>query len=407
MSTLDNSQKKFLTALIAVMVVSILLAVLAYRLTLSTLAQTRSANQAHLASPTAQATSTPIPVPSSTPIPSTPVLDPSTVLGIDSGPPALFPGINWTRVGYATCGDAQMTGNTLKSTIQLDHLQGVHVLLLLCQQPGNLFNMQPIDDVASVGADAVECGNEQMKHNTYSTYVPPDSFASFFDLCERTVHAMNPGIPVLLGSLDPHVGGIDYQPLADQVSYLDAMEYAMNTQVHPGGNWSWRAQTLGLIDSWHNGFPSQDVNSLRALFGYWAQQFDVDLNSGALGKHLWVVEGTGCVYGCGLNSTYEISVAHILTLITDVQTAMHYHVPFFYFSGRDFYQQNQSAFWPMGVLNANGNAKALRQDLSLGARALLMSCPSGSVRVIDQEQLLAKLYSGCTPPSDYVNILAS
>jgi hypothetical protein len=407
MSTLDNSQKKFLTALIAIMVISILLAVLAYQLTLSTLAQTHPAGQTRLASPTVQVTSTAKPVSSSTPAPSTPVLDPSTVLGIDSGPPALFPGINWTRVGYATCGVPQMTGDTLKSTIQLDHLQGVHVLLLLCQQPGNLFNMQPLTDVASAGADAIECGNEQMKHNTYSTYVPPDSFASYFDLCERTVHAVSPAIPVLLGSLDPHVGGIDYQPLADQVSYLNAMEYAMNTDVHPGGHWSWRDQTLGLIDSWHNGFPSQDVNSLHALFDYWAQQFHVDLSSGALGKHIWVVEGTGCVYGCGLSSSYEISVAHILTLITDVQTAIHYHVPFFYFSGRDFFQQNQSAFWPMGVLDVNGHAKPLRQDLGLGDRALVLSCSIGQVRVIDQEQLLAKLYSGCTLPGDYVNILAS
>jgi len=406
MGTLDNLQKKFLAALIVVMVFSILLAVLAYQLTLSTLAQTRSANRAHLASPTVQATST-IPVSSSTPTPSTSVLDPGTVLGIDSGPPALFPGISWTRIGYASCGDPQMTGDALKSAVQLNHLQGVHVLLLLCQQPGNLLNMQPITDIARAGADAVECGNEQMKHNAYSTYVPPDSFASFFDLCERTVHAVSPGIPVLLGSLDPQVGGIDFQPLADQVSYLDAMENAMNTQVHPGGHWSWRDQTLGLIDSWHNGFPSQNVNSLGALFVYWAQQFHVDLNSGTLGRHLWVVEGTGCVYGCGLNSTYEISVAHILTLITDVQTAMRYHVPFFYFSGRDFFQQGQSAFWPMGVLDVNGNTKPLRQDLSLGARALLMSCPNGPVRVVDQEQLLAKLYNGCMLPSDYVSTLAS
>jgi len=122
---------------------------------------------------------------------------------------------------------------------------------------------------------------------------------------------------------------------------------------------------------------------------------------------LWVVEGTGCIYGCGLNSTYEISVAHILTLITDVQTAMRYHIPFFYFSGKDFFQQNQSALWPMGVLDVNGNAKPLRQDLSLGARTLDMSCPNGSVQVIDQEQLLAKLYGGCIPPSNYVSILAA
>jgi hypothetical protein len=407
MDTPNNAQKKFLIALTTVVIASILLAVLAYQLTLVTLAQTR-ADQAHRGSQGLQATSTAVAASSSTPSPlSTSSLNPGSVLGIDSGPPSLYPGIPWTRVNYTTCGAPQMTGSTLKSTIQVDHLQGVHVLLLLCQQPGNLLNMQVITDVASAGADAVECGNEQMKHNTYSTYVPPDSFARFFDLCERAVHAVSPNIPVLLGSLDPQVGGVNYQPLADQVGYLDAMQNAMNTSVHPGANWSWRAQTLGLIDSWHNGFPNQSVNSLGALFVYWAQQFHVDLNNGELGRHLWVVEGTGCIYGCGLNSTYEISVAHILTLIIDVQTAMRYHIPFFYFSGKDFFQQNQSAFWPMGVLDVNGNAKPLRQDLSLGARTLDMSCPNGPVQVIDQEQLLAKLYGGCMLPSNYVSILAA
>ena len=407
MDTPNNAQKKFLIALTTVVIASTLLAVLAYQLTLVTLAQTR-ADQAHRGSQGLQGTSTVIPASSSTPSPlSTSALNPGSVLGIDSGPPSLYPGISWSRVNYITCGTPQMAGSSLKSTIQLDHLQGVHALLLLCQQPGNLLNMQVINDVASAGADAVECGNEQMKHNIYSTYVPPDSFARFFDLCERAVHAVSPNIPVLLGSLDPQVGGVNYQPLADQVGYLDAVQNAMNTSVHPGANWSWRAQTLGLIDSWHNGFPNQSVNSLQALFVYWAQQFHVDLNNGELGRHLWVVEGTGCIYGCGLNSTYEISVAHILTLITDVQTAMRYHIPFFYFSGKDFFQQNQSAFWPMGILDVNGNAKPLRQDLSLGARTLDMSCPNGSVQVIDQEQLLAKLYGGCMPPSNYVSILAA
>ena len=404
---MNNAQKKFQIVLAAVVIASLLLAALAYQLTLAALAQTR-ANQAHRGPQGLPATSTAAPASSSTPAPlPASTLNPSSILGIDSGPPSLYPGISWTRVNYTTCGAPQMAGSTLKSTIQQNHIQGVHVLLLLCQQPGNLLNMSVINDVASAGADAVDCGNEQMKHNTYSTYVPPDSFARFFDLCERTVHATSPNIPVLLGSLDPQVGGIDYQPLADQVGYLDAMQNAMNTSVHPGANWSWRTQTLGLIDSWHNGFPNQSVNSLQALFVYWAQQFHVDLTNGGLGSHVWVVEGTGCIYGCGLNSNYEISLAHILTLITDVQTAMRYHIPFFYFSGKDFFQQGQSSFWPMGVLDVNGNAKPLRQDLSLGARTLDMSCPGGTVQVIDQEQLLAKLYQGCTPPSDYVGILAA
>jgi len=316
----------------------------------------------------------------------------------------MYPGIFWIRLSYTSCG-GPLSGNSLKTTIEMYHMQGVHVLLLLCQHPGPLLlDMTPFNDVAQSGADAVACGNEQMKHNTYSTYVSPEDFAHFFDLCERTVHAVQPGVPVLLGSLDPHVGGIDYSPLVDQASYLDEMEYAMNTVVHPGGNWHWRSHAIGLIDSWHNGYPNQNVNSLQALFSFWAQQFQVDLNSGDLGKHLWVVEGTGCVNGCGLYSGYDISVAHILTLITDVQTSLRYGVPFFYFSGKDFFQGG--SFWPMGVLDVNGHPKALRQDLYIGARTLTLSCPSGQVNIAEQEQLLAELYSGCTLPGDYINALA-
>ena len=289
-------------------------------------------------------------------------------------------------------------------TIQAYHSQGVRVLLLLCQSPGlRLLDIKRINDVAQSGADAIACGNEEMKHNAYNTYVPPDSFARFFDLCESTAHAVNPARPVLLGSLDPHVGGIDHQPLLDQVTYLNAMQTAMNTSVHPGGHWSWRSQILGLIDSWHNGFPSQSTNSLGALFTFWAQQFGVDLANGALGQHLWVVEGTGCVTGCGLYSSLQVSVAHILTLIIDVQTSMRYQIPFFYFSGEDFIQQG--TFWPMGVLTTTGHQKSLRQDLTLGARALNLTCSSGQVHVVAQEELLAKLYSGCTLPPNYVTVL--
>src|SRR5216683_2930865 len=327
------------------------------------------------------------------------------VLVIDSGPLSQYPGISWTRISYKTCGGRNY-GTRLKNTVQLYHNQGGHVLVLLCQHPGqHLLNTLWFNDVAQAGADAVACGNEEMKHNTYPTYLSPLDFARFFDLCERTVHAARPGLPVLLGSLDPHVGGVDHLPLLQQVSYLNAVQTAMNTQVRPGGNWSWRAQAMGLIDSWHNGFPSKSVNSMNALFAFWAQQFQVDLNSGELGKHLWVVEGTGCVNGCGLYTHHQISVAHILTLITDVQTAMQYKVPFFYFSGKDFFQAG--AFWPMGVLDLHGHAKPLIQDLALGAKSLDLSCPSGSVLVTEQEQLLAKLYSGCTLPVNSANVLTS
>jgi hypothetical protein len=54
----------------------------------------------------------------------------------------------------------------------------------------------------------------------------------------------------LLGSLDPHVGGVDYQPLINQVNHLNTMQTAMNSIVHPGGYWNWRSETSGLIDSW-------------------------------------------------------------------------------------------------------------------------------------------------------------
>jgi hypothetical protein len=183
----------------------------------------------------------------------------------------------------------------------------------------------------------------------------------------------------------------------------------MNSSVHPGGTWNWRSQILGLIDSWHNGYPNADTNNLYQLFAFWAQQLQVDLASGNLGKHHWVIEGTGCVSGCGLdvNNPREIAISHILTLITDVQTAMRYRVPFFYFSDKDFFQQGQEVFWPMGVLDVHGRPKPLRQDLPGDTRILEMTCSSGKIRVADQLQLLAKLYSGCKLPDDYVSTLTS
>jgi len=61
----------------------------------------------------------------------------------------------------------------------------------------------------------------------------------------------------------------------------------------------------------------------------------------------------------------------------------------------------------MGVLTINGHAKGLRQDLTLGARALTLNCSTGQVQVTLQEQLLAKLYSGCTLPSNYATSLVN
>jgi len=149
------------------------------------------------------------------------------------------------------------------------------------------------------------------------------------------------------------------------------------------------------------------VNSLAGLFTFWADQFHVDLNSGQLGKHLWVVEGTGCFKGCGVdeNSASQVAITHTLSLITDVQTATKYKVPFFYFSGKDF--QDQGIHWPIGILDDQGHAKPIRQDLSMGSRSLVLSCSSGKITVVDQLQLLVRLYSRCALPSNYTDTLTS
>ncbi len=338
-----------------------------------------------------------------------PVVSPAATLGIVADTQHPFAGIPWVRLGYGTCFGNVMKGELLKTTIAQFHRQGVRVMLSLCQWASDerLFDASILNDVAQGGADAVQCGNEQMKSGSANRYVPPAIFAKFYDLCQQAMHTVRPEIPIILGALDPQVGGIDYYPLLQQVSYLNAMQDAMNASVHPGGNWKWRSQILGLIDSWHNGYPNQSTNSLYYLYLFWAQQFGVHLNSGDLGKHLWVIEGTGCIYGCGINSSspYVIAVSHILTLITDVQTTLRYRVPFFYFSARDFY--GSGVFWPMGVRNSNDKPKPLRQDLPMGARTLTMSCTSGSVTVSTQEQLLARLYNGCTLPNNYIGILTS
>ncbi len=338
-----------------------------------------------------------------------PRLDLRSVLGVDGNLQNAVVGIPWIRLSYPTCGKSGLTSQVLKKTIQRYHHLGMRVMLSYCQRSIHqaFFDPKALNDIAQSRPDAVQCGNEQMKSAAATIYITPLFFARFFDLCQRTIHPLLPDIPILLGSLDPHVGGIDYQPLYDQVYYLDAIQNAMNTQVHPGGHWTWRSQIVGLIDSWHNGYPDQSVNSLYQLFLFWAQQFHVDLRKGELGKHLWVIEGTGCFRGCGINasSSYAVAVSHILTLITDVQTTMRYGVPFFYFSGKDFVLNG--VLWPMGVLDLQGHAKPLRQDLRMGARTLTMSCPTGKTLVRTQVQLLSMLYHGCTLPGNYVAILES
>src|SRR6266581_5581234 len=335
---------------------------------------------------------------------------PEKILGIqgDASTTTSYPGIPWVRLGYPTCVSSNLSGQVLKDTIRIYHNQGMHVMLTYCQTSGDsLFDTSRLNDAALGGADAVQCGNEQMKQSTATLYVTPENFARFFDLCQSAMHAVRPGIPIILGAMDPLVVPDDNAKLANQVHYLDAMQSAMNSSVHPGGNWDWHSQILGLIDSWHNGYPSAAINNLYQLFTYWAQQLHVGMQSGNLGKHLWVIEGTGCVNSCGIDASNarEVAISHILTLITDVLTTMKYHVPFFYFSGKDFYIGQ--TFWPLGILDVNGHPKPLRQDLPMVARTLEMTCSSGKVRVVDQEQLLAKLYGGCTLPANYVGILES
>jgi len=355
------------------------------------------------------------PTPTPTPAPPTPVptptyppaVAPSAVLGIAGDPKINYAGIPWVRLGYPTCGQGNLRGSTLKNTIQAYHKEGVRVMLSICQWTSgpNLFQTAQLVDAAQGGADAVQCGNEQMKSGAFNMYITPAAFARFYDNCQRIMHTVRPGIPIIIGSLDPQIagGGASY----DQVAYLNEMQYAMNTQVHPGGNWNWRAQIVGLIDSWHNGYPGAYVNNLYALFVFWAQQIGVSLNGGGLGKHLWVIEGTGCFKGCGIDSysSYQVAVSHILALITDVRTTMGDGVPFFFFSGTDF--TTSSGYWPIGILDGNGHPKPIRQDLGMGARTLTMSCAVGPRVVQDQEQLLMRLYMGCTLPSNYVGILES
>jgi hypothetical protein len=402
----------FIVALVAVVVGGAVLGALAYRFA----ARGHLFGPSAAPAPTITITAAAIATPAKTTAGLPPVQDPSQVLGIQGDQGGSYPGISWVRLGYPTCGWGSLHGNALKDTIQTYHNAGVRVLLTVCQRGNNaqLFDTAPLKDAAQGKADAVQCGNEEMKQDAAVSflYIPPDKFARFYSLCEQAVHAVRPEVPVLLGSLDPHVGGVDYQPLVQQVQYLDQMQSAMNSTVRPGGHWNWRAQTLGLIDSWHNGwnsggYPDSNVNSLAGLFSFWTQQFGVNLNSGQLGRHLWVVEGTGCFKGCGVdeNSASQVAITHTLALITDVQTATKYKVPFFFFSGKDFH--DQGVHWPIGILDDSGHPKPIRQDLPMGARVLDLTCSSGPATVVNQLQLLARLYQHCSLPSNYLNTLTS
>src|SRR5262249_10048872 len=209
---------------------------------------------------------------------------PETILGIQADPQSSYPGIPWVRLTYPTCGSSNLTGQVLKDAIQSYHNQGILVLLTYCQSRGDhLFDTNRLNDAAQGGADAVQCGNEQMKQSASTTYVAPEQFARFFDLCQyimQTVPSERSNLPILLGAMDPLVVPYDTAKLENQVQYLDAMQSAMNISVHPGGHWDWHSHILGLIDSWHNGYPSAATNNLYQLFAFWARQLHVELGSG-------------------------------------------------------------------------------------------------------------------------------
>ncbi|HEV2581017.1 MAG TPA: hypothetical protein VGT44_09205 [Ktedonobacteraceae bacterium] len=330
-------------------------------------------------------------------------INPATVMGVQVNGPSSLPGISWVRLGYATCGAGDPSGAALQGIIDGYHRHGVHVLLTVCQpKPAHLLDTGYLNDAAQANPDAVQCGNEEMKGGAYNIYISPQLFAAFYDLCQKAVHAVNPSAVIVLGSLDPHVARYDTQLLLGEVNYLNAMQEAMNARVYKHGHWTWRSQIVGLINSWHDGYPSLYINNLRDLYTFWAWAFHVDMNQ--LGNHLWVVEDTGCFKGCGVpDNQRQIAIAHILALIVDVRVTMEYRVPFFFFSARDFFASG--AYWPIGILNNKGQPKPLRQDLPMGSRSLLMSCGKLKTRVITQEQLLATMYYGCQLPENSYNTL--
>lgn len=199
-----------------------------------------------------QPSSTNASVSKSTPTPSLPQVTPtatpiilppedvSKILGVDvSVDPNAdkeYPGIFWVRMGYPSCGNGNLQGQVLRDTLQSYHKQGIHVLVTVCQNnSGNLDDTAAFNDVAQSHPDAVQCGNEEMKQDASVAllYTPPDKFAQFYDLCQQAIHAVDQNIPVLLGSLDPHVAGPDYQLMVSQVNYLDQMQSAMKFDRSP------------------------------------------------------------------------------------------------------------------------------------------------------------------------------
>ena len=245
-------QRRTMLLLTVVLLASVVLASCGSQNTATT-TKKRPAVAHHTLKPTPTPTQDPKPTPDPTPT-YPPVVSPGATLGIVADTQHPFAGIPWVRLGYGTCFGNVMKGNLL--------------MLSLCQWATDkrLYNTNILNDAAQGGADAVQCGNEQMKAGRYNSYVPPAIFARIFYLCQRAIHLVRPEVPAIIGAMDPQVGGADYGPLYGQVGYLNSMQYYMNTSVLNNGNWNWRSQAVGLIDSWHNGYPSPGVNSLYYLF---------------------------------------------------------------------------------------------------------------------------------------------
>src|SRR3989475_7733275 len=94
-----------------------------------------------------------------------PVVSPGATLGIVADTLHPFAGIPWVRLGYGTCFGNVMKGQLLQTTIAKFHSQGVRVMLSVCQWATDkrLYNTHILNDAAQGGADAVQCGNEQLK----------------------------------------------------------------------------------------------------------------------------------------------------------------------------------------------------------------------------------------------------
>ena len=160
MENLSALKKPSSILLIVVLIGTILLTTLSYRLV--TFAKPLTTH------PVATGTALPIATSVVGALPSEPpTQSPSQIVGIDAKPTTYHAGISWVRIPYPNCGWGNLRGALLKSTIAMFHRQGTRVLLTYCQD-GNLahlFDSAPLFDAAQGLPDAVQCGNEEMKRD--------------------------------------------------------------------------------------------------------------------------------------------------------------------------------------------------------------------------------------------------